>query len=72
MNKFATQGRLILNELRKRPLTYMGMLKLGVSTSPWKRAEEALDPSREEIIRVKRPVGGRDLVHWFCVPKVKT
>lgn len=36
MNKYATQGRCIIAELRARPLTYRQMLNLGAGNSPWK------------------------------------
>lgn len=41
-NKYATQGRCVIAALKRRPHTYMEMLALGVSTSPWKRATECL------------------------------
>lgn len=41
-NKHATQGRLLINELRRKPHTYMDMLRYGISISPWKRIKEAL------------------------------
>lgn len=41
-NRYATQGRLIIEQLKRRPMTYMQMLALGVSTCPWRRCQEAL------------------------------
>lgn len=38
----ATQGRLLIEQLKKRPHTYLGMLAYGISTSPWKRISECL------------------------------
>lgn len=63
-NTYATQGRLVLAALRRRPLTYAGMLALGVGLSPWKRAVESLDESRERIERKKRRDG---LITWRVV-----
>lgn len=41
-NRYATQGALIAEALKRKPHTYMEMLKLGVSTCPWKRVDEWL------------------------------
>ena len=61
-NKHATQGRLLIAELKRRPMTYAQMIDhmRHVSTSPWKRAVECLRPG-EEIIRAKN---ARGLVTW--------
>lgn len=40
--KYATQGKVLIAELRRRPHTYMEMLRYGVSISPWKRIKESL------------------------------
>jgi hypothetical protein len=37
-----TQGRTLIEQLKKRPHTYMEMLAYGVSVSPWKRIKESL------------------------------
>jgi hypothetical protein len=42
MNRYATQGRILVRALMRRPHTYLDMLKHGVSCSPWKRVQEAL------------------------------
>ena len=65
-NKFATQGRLVIAELKKRPMTYRQMLNLGLGNSPWKRAMECLDESKEQIFRVP---GADKLVRWRVVPR---
>ena len=62
-NRYATQGRLIIEAIKKRPLTYMGMLKLGVSTCPWRRVSECL---RENERLVKR-ADGHGHVTWRVV-----
>lgn len=41
-NKYATQGRLLIDRLKARPHTYLQMLGYGISTSPWKRIAECL------------------------------
>jgi hypothetical protein len=41
-NRYATQGRLIIEQLKRRPMTYMQMLALGVSVCPWKRVKETI------------------------------
>ncbi len=41
-NKYATQGRLLIERLKAKPYTYGDMLALRVSTSPWRRVRECL------------------------------
>lgn len=41
-NKYATQGRCVIAALKRRPHTYMQMISIGVSASPWKRVMESL------------------------------
>ena len=41
-NRYATQGRLIIEQLKRRPMTYMQMIALGVSVCPWKRVQESI------------------------------
>lgn len=36
-----TQGQLLLNACRRRPMTYGDLLALGISTAPWKRIAES-------------------------------
>ena len=37
-----TQGRRLINILKKRRMTYLEMLLLGISVCPWKRIREQL------------------------------
>jgi len=37
-----TQGRQLIEILKKRGMTNMEILKLGISTCPWKRIDESL------------------------------
>lgn len=60
MNRYATQGRLLIEQLKQRPHTYMEMLDYGLSTSPWRRVAECLAPN-EELVKGKR----RNLTTWF-------
>ncbi len=41
-NVYATQGRLLIAALKRRPHTYMQMLAQDVSTSPWEGSAESL------------------------------
>lgn len=41
-NRHATQGRCVIEALKRKPHTYAQMLALGVSLSPWKRVGECL------------------------------
>jgi hypothetical protein len=58
-----TQGRKLINALKRRPHTYMEMLSLGVSTSPWKRVSECLGVGEQ---LVKTP-NARGLTTWRVV-----
>lgn len=62
-NVYATQARLLIAELKKKPHTYMQMLRHGVSTSPWRRVTEGLRPD-ERLIRAKNAKG---LTTWRVV-----
>jgi len=59
-----TQGRRIIEALKRKPHSYLEMQRLGISTSPQKRAVESLAPN-ERIIKTK---GADGLIRW----KVKT
>lgn len=55
-----TQGRRLIEHLKRRAMTYGEMQALGISTSPQKRVAECLYAS-ERIIKTK----GRDnLIRW--------
>ena len=62
-NVYATQGRLLIAALKRKPHTYMEMLRHGVSISPWKRISESLRPD-EQISKGKNPKG---LTTWRVV-----
>lgn len=72
-NHYATQGRLIVEVLKRRPMTYAEMHSLGLSTSPQKRVVETLRLMPEWALKkgTKR-VGGRDLTTWRVVRACKT
>lgn len=57
----STQCERLIQELRRRPMTYGDLLALRVSTSPWKRLSEAahlyLKP-HERLDRFKRERDG--------------
>lgn len=55
--RYATQGRLLVDQLKRRPHTYMDMLKHGISISPWKRIAEAL--AHDEVIEKSADAHGR-------------
>lgn len=58
-----TQGRRVIAVLKRRPLTYMGMIALGISTSPWRRVTESLRTG-EKVVKSKN---SRDLTTWRVV-----
>ena len=65
-NRHATQGRLLIAELKRRPHTYMEMLGHGVSTSPWRRIQESLRDD-EALVKGTR----RGLTTWRVVAATK-
>jgi hypothetical protein len=66
-NKYATQGRVLIEALKRKRHTYMDMLSHGVSTSPWKRIGECL---REGEMLVKAP--NKDgLTTWRVITATK-
>ena len=56
MIKAKTQGRAVIEALKKQPLTYRGMLNLGQGNSPWRRCLECLRED-EKLIKGKHPSG---------------
>lgn len=61
-NKYATQGRLLVEYIRQaRSASYGDLLRLGISTCPWRRLEEpsAIKALRkgEKIMRDRREDG---------------
>ena len=61
-----TQGAQLVAALKRQPHTYMQMLRLGLSTSPWKRVAETLD-MRPDLTLVKGKRKGDGLVTWRVV-----
>ena len=61
-NRYATQGRVLIQALKRRAHTYGDMLAYGISTAPWKRVTEALEP-HEAVKKGKRG----SLVTWRVV-----
>lgn len=59
-NKYATQGRLVIDALKKKPHTYLEMIQLGCGLSPWKRVKECLAFDEEVIVTE----GTDGLVRW--------
>lgn len=68
-NRYATQGRLIVEALKRRPMTYMQMLALGVSVCPWKRVAETLRLMPEW--RLSTGKNRRGLTTWRVVRACK-
>lgn len=66
--KTRTQGEAIAQLLKVRAYTYMEMLAMGISTSPWKRVREYIEMHPEYILQKgTRAVGGDVLVTWRLV-----
>jgi hypothetical protein len=66
-NKYATQGRLLIAALKRKPHTYMDMLRHGISVSPWKRIAESLGPT-EALVKEKNR---RGLTTWRVIAAKK-
>lgn len=49
-----SQGRRLIEALKRKPMTTMEMLQLGISVAPWKRIAESLQGT-EQLIKYKRP-----------------
>jgi hypothetical protein len=54
-----TQGRMLIEALKRRPMTYLEMILLARSCSPWRRVSESL-AENEKLIKTKRG----DLIQW--------
>lgn len=59
----ATQGRELISRLKRQPMTYMEMLRLGLSVCPWKRVAESLKPSE----RIKKGRDKRNRITWRVI-----
>jgi hypothetical protein len=60
-HKAKTQGRIVIEALKRAPLSYRQMLNLGQGNSPWKRVMECL---REDEDLQRLTNAGTGLVHW--------
>jgi len=47
--KTKTQGRRLIADLKRHPMTYREMLKASESCSPWRRVKESLLPGEHVI-----------------------
>lgn len=61
--KCKTQGRLLIERLKRKAHTYGDMLAIGISTSPWRRIKEAL----QEDERVDKGYTRCGLITWRVV-----
>ena len=50
------QGRILIDMLKRRPMTYRQMLEVSPSCSPWKRVAECLDET-EHVVRATNAQG---------------
>ena len=62
-----TQGRRIIAALKRKPMTYLEMHRLGVSTCPHKRVSEQLRED-EQIVKAR---GTDGLVRWRVIGATK-
>ena len=61
--KHQTQGRRIIEKLKKHSMTYLEMQSLCISTAPWKRVVESLGP--DELLDKYQGIDG--LIRWRVV-----
>lgn len=67
-NRYATQGACITASLMKKPHTYMEMIGLGLSISPWRRVGEYLDRTPGlKLVKTTKKVDDRKLTAWLVV-----
>ena len=66
-NRYATQGRVLIEALKRKPHTYLEMLAYGISTSPWKRISESL---REGELLAKGR-NDKGLTRWRVITATK-
>lgn len=55
-----TQGRQLIERLKRKPYTAMEMLQLGISVCPWKRVAESLKTGE----RIVKGTNKRGLTTW--------
>ena len=65
-----TQGSRLIAHLKRRPMTYLDMLMLGISTCPHKRVAESLREG-ELLAKGYTYVNGRRLLRWRVVTATK-
>lgn len=58
-----TQGRRLIAHLRRKPHTYMDMLRYGLSVCPWRRVQESLKAD-ERLVKSKNQ---RGLTTWRVI-----
>ena len=67
-NRYATQGACLTVALMKKPHTYMEMIGLGLSVSPWKRIQEYLRITPGlALVKTQKKVGDHKLTAWKVV-----
>lgn len=60
-----TQGRALIERLKRKPHTYLEMLRYGISVCPWKRVKESLKEG-EQLVTSRRG----ELKTWRVVKSV--
>ena len=63
MTRHIAQGRRLIAFLKRRPMTYLQMQQLGISTSPQKRVVECLLEGES----IRKTKGADGLVRWSVV-----
>ena len=68
-NKYATHGSCLAELCKRKPMTNMELLRVGISTSPWTRLGEWLDhhPDWTREPNTFKRCGGKELVTWRIV-----
>lgn len=67
-NVYATQGACLTVALLRKPHTYMEMIDLKLSVSPWKRVAEYLRVTPGlQLVKTTKKVNGEKLTAWRVV-----
>jgi hypothetical protein len=63
MSKPGTHGRQLIAHLKRKPHTYLEMLRYGISVAPWMRVLESLRPDEQ----IKKGRDSRNRITWKVV-----
>lgn len=68
--KIKTQGRRLIDMLKRTPMTTLELLMTGISTCPWKRINESL--TEHEALKTRKNHKGLNVYYVVNVKKPQT